>query len=248
MIDELKKYVMAMPSGFKIEEIPVVVKFVYNSYDRDKDDFFNFSETVFTPAHRAALLAKINEVEGLTGLLAFWAQSGKITKDLYIAVEKLRPQINKLEGYVILAKDKLTIDAKNFGIGELRKALKKKNVEGVVSKTDLVMGNVNDGNNEAELTAKGFKPALKTAILETRNRITGLNEQQQLKKTEMNVTIKENWDVIGELWDMALEVMVVGKAMYRVENKERAKDYTPYQLKKRVNQERRKIEETEPEV
>lgn len=236
---------MAMPSGFKIEEIPVVVKFVYNSYDRDKDDFFNFSETVFTPAHRAALLAKINEVEGLTGLLAYWAQSGRITKDLYAAVEGLRPQINKLEGYVILAKDKLSIDVKNFGIGELRKALKKKNVEGVVNKIDLVMGNVNAENNEAELTAKGFKPALKTAILEIRNRIRGLNEQQQLKKTEMKEAIKENWDVIGELWDMAMEVMVAGKAMYRVENKVRVKDYTPYQLKKKVSLERKRNEEVE---
>jgi hypothetical protein len=47
---------------------------------------------------------------------------------------------------------------------------------------------------------------------------------------------------------MTLEVMAAGKAMYRVENKERVKDYTPNQLKKRVNQERKRNEEPEVEM
>lgn len=237
-----------MPKGFKAEEIPTVAKFVYNSYVRDGADFTNFSNAVFTPAHKVEFLAKIDEVDGLTGLLTYWAQMGRISKDLYSSVEMLRPLINKLEGYVTLAKNNLSIDAKKFGFTELRREMKRKNVEGVADKIDLLMTNISDGHNEAELTAKGYKPALKTEILALRNTITGLNEQQQLKRTEVNEAIKQNWGVIEELWDMTLEVMAAGKAMYRVENKERVKDYTPNQLKKRVNQERKRNEEPEVEM
>jgi hypothetical protein len=232
---------MVLPKLFKVEEIPVICKFMYNSYTRDKDDFLNYSDTVFTDLHRTNFLVKINEVEGLTGLMAYWAQMAAITRDLYTNVQLFRPQLNKLEGYVLLAKKNLTIDYKKFGITELRVDIKKKNVEGMLTKIDLVLYNVDQNN--AALTAKGMKPATITTITNARKAIAGLNEQQKLKETEKELAVKANWGVIEELWDIALEVMTAGKAMYRVENKIKAKDYSQSQLKKAVDAERKKLEE-----
>lgn len=232
---------MAIPAIFKVEEIPVICKFLYNSYTRDKEDFTDYSETVFTDLHRTNFLAKINEVEGLTGLMAFWAQMARITRDLYSNVQLFRPQLNKLEGYAIFARKSLTIDVKKFGFVELRKKIKDGNVEGVLTMIDLVLHNASENN--AALTAKGLKPALIADLTSARSRIAQLNEEQKLKETEKELAVKANWGVIEELWEMATEVLAGGKALYRVEDKTRAKDYSQRQLKRAVDAERKKLEE-----
>ena len=227
---------MAFPSYFKLEEIPVVAKFIYNSYIRDENDFKDYSSAVFTVLFGPNYLAKITEVERLTGLLAYWARSGMITASLYKNVDELRPIVNKLEGYVIFAGSLLNVEVKKFGIIDLRKDINANNVEGVIAKLELILQNT-ESNNGA-LTGKGLKPELVARIRDKKTAIAGLNEQQQLINTEKDEALKNNWEIIGELWDIAFVVITAGKAMYRIENKEKVKDYTPAQLKKRVNAER----------
>lgn len=224
---------MAIPQGIKIEEIPVIAKMLYNSFNRDKADFSDFSEEVFTDLYFTAFLAKITNVENLTGLLEYWAQSGRITQNLYATVEILRPKLNKAEAYIKLARKEVSIDPDKFGLLELRKEMKDGNVEGVKSKLEILLRNIDD--NMTVLRAKGLKTELLSEIGVLKTSITTLNEQQALKDTEKNEAIKNNWKIIEELWDIAQEVLDVGKGLYRVENKERAKDYSVNNLKKRVN-------------
>ena len=94
--------------NFRNEEITVVASMVRDSLARDLPDFEGFS-----PKYSAAFLTtfgdKITEAENLTGTKVFMGQLKTLTNKLYEDVDKLRPLLTRLEGYIYLAKGTLSV-------------------------------------------------------------------------------------------------------------------------------------------
>jgi hypothetical protein len=236
-----------LPSKLKAEEIPAVAGFVFNSMSRDYADFTDAARNHFTPEYKTGFKAKLTVVENLIGVQNYWAQMRKITEDLGIKMDAIRPGLKRFQVNLNLAKKNLTIDVKLFGLAELREEVSKGNVEGVLAAFGVLIKNIE--NNRTPLDDKGFTEEQLTELKGIRDSIRTLNNNQDLKTNEKEEAVAQNWDKIEELWDITKEVMDTGKNLYFYSNPERAKDYMITVLKNRVNNERTgKTEEGETVV
>jgi hypothetical protein len=225
-----------LPSRLKAEEIPVIAGFVFNSMSRDYTDFTGAARNHFTPAYKTGFQTKLTAVENLIGVRNYWAQMRKITEDLGLKMDAIRPVLRKFEVNLNLAKNNLTISVKEFGLKELRAEVSDGNAEGILSAFGVVLKNIED--NRTPLEAKGFTEEQMTEMKGIRDSIRTLNNNQNLKTDEKEEAVAKNWDMIEELWDITKEVMDTGKNLYYYDNPERAKDYMITSLKTRVNHER----------
>jgi len=236
-----------LPSRLKAEEVPVVAGFVFNSMSRDYADFTDAARNHFTPEYKTGFKAKITVVENLIGVKNYWAQMRKITEDLGIKMDAIRPGLKRFDVNLNLAKNNLTISVKDFGLKELRAEVSDGNVEGVLAAFGVLFENIND--NRTPLDDKGFTEEQLTELKGIRDSIRTLNNNQDIKTNEKEEAVAQNLDKIEELWEITKEVMDTGKNLYFYSNPERAKDYMITVLKRRVNNERTgKTEEGETAI
>jgi hypothetical protein len=226
---------IARKYAFRDEELPVIGKFVVSNYRDDMSDFEGFSDK-FNPSHADTLMAEIENVESLLGH-SVTAELKSATQKLYVAEASLRPQLDRMEGYVKLAVDELTISVKDFGISAVRKSLNKGNTEGILKGLLVVLHNIID--NEAALSAQGMKAATHDTLQESYNSINGLNLRQNELIRKRAVTIGNNIIVFNALWAHLSGILRVGQSLYRNTDPVRKKEYTTTVLKRRIHAERK---------
>ena len=216
---------------FKNEEITVVASMVRDSFARDKGDFGGFSPK-YTPDFLTAFSGKIVEAETRTGTLVYVAQLKALTNQLYIDVDGLRPLLTRLEGYLFLAKDSLSVSMKDFGITAVRKALSSRDVEGLLDKLTVTLQLVD--NDIAGLEAVGFTAAARTALEDLKTSIRDANLEQNLKMDEKEAGVQNNRALLNELYETVTEIMDIGKRLFKYDNAEKTGDYTATTIKSRI--------------
>ncbi|MEZ5198666.1 MAG: hypothetical protein R2764_20460 [Bacteroidales bacterium] len=154
------------------------------------------------------------------------------------------PLITRLEGYVNLAKDSLNVAPADFGIKEIRKKIRSKDVEGLLDKLAITL--THTSNNMAALTAQGFTPEALAQLQSLTASIRSSNLQQNLKMDEKEAGVQANLQIITELWMIIAEILDVGKRLYKYDNKEKAGDYTATVIKSRIRHERAPASPHEP--
>lgn len=222
----------------RIEEMPVLGKFLQDSFLRDFADFQGYSPD-FNNAYKTNFAAKLTAVEGIVNPIKIMAELKKITERLYENIDSLRPLLNKLEGYVNRADDNLSILPGDFGIKPVRDKISNKDQEGLSENLKVLLQNVDD--NFTALSAKGFTAAAQTVLINLRDSINTDNEAQNVKMDEREAKVQENYDVLIELWEIMSDVMDAGRVrLYKFTDKEKAGDYTLATLKNRIRQEKKK--------
>ncbi len=224
----------------RIEELPVMGRFLRDSFTRDLPDFTNFSP-IFSAAYKSSFDAKLVQVEGLVSTSFYIKDIKKLTDTLYNDVDKLRPMMTQLEGWVRLAKSNLTILPKDFGIKQVRDKINRKDVEGLLKAVKVVAENVQA--NATALGSVGATTAAATAVQTLITKIKNENDEQNRKMNLKEEAVQANKSVIDELWTIMTDVMDAGKRLYKYTNKAKLGDYTKTMIMTRIRHEHKKKEE-----
>lgn len=215
----------------KDEELPVVCGFAAISLTRDLNDFTGYSP-MFDAEYVAGFKTKINVVQELVQPKSETVELKVITERINNSLDAMISPINYLDGYLELASKKVPISATDFGLTQLRKSVRSRDIENVLKLLRTVNGNVNKYKDD--LMAKG------------------LTEQQIAKFTEVVITLAEdknkkyklisnrtaivqnNLVILNELNDQMAEICKIGKILYKQTDKAKLKDYTFAQMMKQV--------------
>lgn len=218
----------------RIEELPVIGEFVLSSVLTDLVDFQNFSPR-FTSEYLDGIKERINVCKSMVSAIVVTNELKATTSRLKALSKGLRPEINALDVYFKMAKEKLDVAPIDTGLREVRVAINKGNTEGTLH-TMRNMLTVAQRNRDP-LTAVGMRPAIISDLKTSIEQIEMLNIQQNDLISRRGRLVKTNIDAFNSLWEEIKELMQVGKALYRNRDASKLKDYTLTRLRQRINAE-----------
>ena len=221
--------------NLRIEEMPVISRFLLHSFERDLADFQAYSPD-FNEAYRADFESKVEAVEAVVNPKTLIGELKKITHDLYATIDSLRPVMNRLEGYVQRATpEALTLLPEDFGIKPVRAKITSKDQEGLLETLKVVVANIDA--NLTELQARGWDDTQDTELREKQAQIKAANEAQEIKLSERKAMVQDNMETLNALWVLMQDVADTGRVrLYKFDNPQKAADYTFTKLKKKVRQ------------
>ena len=220
----------------RLEEVPVIGKFLIDSLTSNIADFTAFSPD-YSPAFLTNATNKLTLVSNLINSKQLTGELKVITLRLYGSKDALRPKIDFLEGYIKRATN-LTIGVKDFGISEVRKANNRGDVEGLINALTYLLTNAT--NNMAALTAKGYSAAQHTSLTNLKTSLSNDNASQNAKINERNNKVTANYGVINDFWAICTDISDAGKRIFKSTATNKVDDFTVEELKRRIRQEQKR--------
>jgi len=215
----------------KDEELPVICGYTAYSFERDLPDFTAFSSN-FSDEYLAGFNTRIKLVEELANPRLITVELKGITKELYGAMDSLIDPINRVAGYMKLAKSEIRITEKDFGLTLLRQKAKSKDAEGVLQNIRIV--NANLDKHKEVLLKHGLTDELINHFSTVAKTVATNNQKQYEILSQRSVIVQANMKVFNELAAQFNEICNVGKILYKRKDTLKLKEYTFTELKKRV--------------
>ena len=228
----------------KEEELPVVCGFGAVSLTRDLSDFTAYSP-MFDAPYLAAFKAKIEVVQELVQPNSETVELKVITGRIYQTLDDLISPINHLEGYLKLAGKQVPISSADFGLVQLRKSVRARDVENVLKQLHTVEGNIN--KYKTALMAKGLTEALIAKFTEMSNPLAADKDKKYTLVSNRAAIVQNNRGLLNELGDQLAEICRIGKILYGQTDQAKLKDYTFAQMMKQVKRSA-KAEEAKTEI
>jgi len=229
----------------KDEELPVVCGFAAISLNRDLNDFSAFSPK-FNAAYVSDYKSKIELVQDLVQPKSETVELKLITERMYATLDSLIAPLNYVDGYLKLAGKTVPISAADFGLTQLRKSIRSRDVENVLQLIHTVETNLAKYN--AQLSVVGLTDTTSNKFPEAGSLLSiDKNKKYELVSNRMAL-VQNNLGALNELNDQLSEICNIGKILYKQTDKAKLKDYTFTQLMKQVRR-NGKVEEvkaTEP--
>jgi hypothetical protein len=241
MLNQLNQLIMTNAKMHcRIEELPFLAGFTRKYFIRDRADFNAFS-AVFNKGFLQSFETQTKQVKELLAPALLTAEMKAITKRIESHYITMRIIANKVERYAKMAKGTMNINPADFGFKNLRKELHLHNDEAVVKMLRELLQHID--TNRTALEANGLSQAYRQEMEMAINTFETDILEQDRKKNEREMLVKQNTRQFDTLWNMIAEIIDTGKAMYKANNKARVKDYTYYKLIKKVRLTRTKEEE-----
>jgi len=215
----------------KDEEIPVVCDYAHFSFKRDLADFRAYSPK-FDEKYDASFGKCIDDAYELVAPESETIELKASTTRLYAVYDGLRDPVNRLEGYLQLAEDKLNISPDDFGIKALRKSIRKKDAEGVLDSLHSINRNVK--TYKPTLVELGLTDTLTDRFVSDADAVAREKKLQYEITTNRRKIVQENLSVLNNMNALLVEILRVGKILYSDSDPARSKEYTFSELKKRV--------------
>jgi hypothetical protein len=222
----------------KNEELPVVSGFLATSINRDLNDFVAYSP-VFKNGYVDGFKARIYGVEQLVQPESETKELKMLTERIYETLDSLVSPANYVEGYVSLAGKAVPLSATDFGLTNLRKGLRNRDVENVLKVLRTVETNLNKYKTplmEQGLTEELMAKFAAASILLADDK----NKKYELVSNRM-ATVQNNIGMLNDLYDQLMEICRIGKILYKKTDRAKLNDYTFAYLMKQV----RKVEKPE---
>lgn len=226
----------------KDEELPIVCGFAGISLTRDINDFTAYSP-MFDDAYVARFKAKIDEVQDLVQPKSETVELKMLTERMYRTLDDLISPINYMEGYLNLAGKTIQISSADFGLVQLRKSARTRDVENVLKQLHTIELNIH--TYKVELTAKGLTEALIARFTEAGVTLASIKNSRYELVSNRTALVQNNLGLLNELYDQLTEICNIGKVLYKQTDKAKLKDYTFTQMMKQVRR-NGKTEEVKP--
>lgn len=222
-----------LPRSFncKDEELPVISRFTAFSLKRDLADFSAYSPK-FNDDYVASFEARIAEVSELVEPKSETIQLKSITERLYGTLDGLINPINRLSGYVKMAKESLKISPADFGLTLLRKGINSKDAESVLKNLHLVISNIN--RNKGILTEQGLQDELIALFTDAAISISADKQNQYEITSNRKAIVQNNVGIFNNLFEQLSEILAIGKILYKDNDAVKLQEYTFSNLKRRV--------------
>jgi hypothetical protein len=215
----------------KDEELPVVCRYALSCIRRDLVDFAAFSP-VFNEDYLNRFQAKINLVDELVSPKIETDELKKITKRLYLTMDNLLDPIAKIRGYLRLAKESVPVSAKDFGLTLLSRKIASRDAEGV--RQNLLIVNTYIEKYREPLVAIGLNEAIIEQFNAAVTSITNDNQLQFEIVSKRKTTVQNNLKALNELYGQLIDLLNVGRSLYKNTDPLKAKEYVFNALKKNV--------------
>ena len=218
--------------SFKIEELSPVATWCNSLLKQYQVDFKDYS-TDFADPYPTDIDTKIIKVNELISTKLFIGELSTATQKLYKNMEATRPMLLQLEGYIKRAEKNLTTPAKSFDLKLLRKCISSKDAEGFNMNLKSLLQLVNA--NASVLQDKGMKPAMLTALGEILTNNYTYAQDQNNKMLDKEKAVKENADILTDLWKDCQNILDAGKRIYKYSNPDMLKNFTLTHIRKTFN-------------
>lgn len=220
----------------RIEEVPMIGKFLGDSMSINLVDFTAFSPD-FNAGYVTNFNSKLNAISALINPKQYTAELKVITLRINTNRVSLRPKLDFLEGYIKRATG-LTIGIKDFGVSEVRNANNRGDVEGLINAMAYLLTNVI--NNRAALEAKGYTAAQHTALSTLKTSLYEDKAAQNLKVNDRNNEVVSNYGLINDFWALCADISDAGKRIYKSVAANKVDDFTIAALIRRIRQEQKR--------
>ena len=218
--------------SFKIEELSPIATWCNSLLKKYQTDFKDYS-TEFADPYPIDIDTKIAKVNELISTKLFIGELSTATQKLYKNMEAARPILLQLEGYIKRAEKSLTTPAKSFDLKLLRKSISSKDAEGFNQNLKSVLQLVDA--NTTVLQNKGMKPALLTALGDILTNNYTYAQDQNNKLLDKEKAVKENAEVLNDLWKDCQNILDAGKRIYKYSNPDMVKNFTLTHIRKTLN-------------
>ena len=151
--------------------------------------------------------------------------------------------VNRLTGYITLARLEQTISVTDFGIKYLRKSIADHDAEGVIQALHTIIGNIS--KYKVELQAQGMSDENISRFTDILSSVANDKQKQVEIINNRKHIVQNNVDSFNGLFGQLNEILGVGKILYKATNRAKLKDYTFSELIKHV---RRVIKQKPVEV
>ena len=207
----------------KNEELPVVCGFGAASLARDLGDFTAYSP-LFNAAYLAAFKSKIDVVAELVQPESETLELKLLTERIYQTLDGLIAPINHLDGYLKLAGKDVPVSADDFGLVQLRKSIRSRDVENVLTLLHKVEGNIR--KFKKALTTKGLTEELITRFTVAAKQLSEDKTRKYTVVSNRAAMVQKNLGLLNDLYDQFIEVCRIGKILYKQTDPAKLKDYT----------------------
>jgi len=222
----------------KDEELTVVCGFTLLSLKRDLADFTAYSPQ-FDGVYVTNYETRIDAVQELVQPKSETIELKVITERIYATLDALIAPVNHLDGYVTLAGKTVPLSAADFGLKHLRKSLRARDVENVITLLKTVEGNI--ARYKAGLMAKGLTDELVAKFADARTSLADdKNKKYELTSARMALVLN-NLVLLNGLYEQLTEICAIGKVLYKQTDRAKLNDYTFSYLMKQV----RRVEKPE---
>lgn len=215
----------------KDDELPRICKATVANARRDQQDFEAYSPK-FTMTYLDGFGVRIEDVNRIIEPRAETAQLAALTQQLYETMDTLGGPLNRLAGYLKMGNGNLKITAAQYGINDLRKAIKRRDVESVIKMLYLV--NVNNTRYAEVLKGHGLTDSLMKVFTEASIALDKDKQQSIEIRSSRKAIVQNNVGLFNELNDQLTELLYVGKILYKGVDEAKKRDYTFTELKKLV--------------
>ena len=221
----------------KDEELPVVCGFSLMNLKRDLTSFTGYSP-VFDLAYVAAYEARIEAVQDLVQPKSETIELKLITERMYDTLDSLIAPLNYVDGYLKLAGNTVPMSTTDFGLTQLRKSIRSRDVENVLQLIHTVEANL--GKYNPELSIVGLTDTTSVKFTDAGNLLAiDKNKKYELVSNRMAL-VQNNLGILNELYDQLTEICNIGKALYKLTDKAKLNDYTFAYLMKQVRRTEKK--------
>ncbi len=215
----------------KDEELPVLCGFGAINLARDLSDFAAYSP-LFDAHYLANFKAKIEILQELVHPKSETIELKVITEQTYVIMDDLITHINHLEGYLNLAMEQVPISSSDFGLVQLRKSARVRDVERALNLLQAVDSNVK--KYEKELMAKGLTGELVAKFDAAAALLAEARNKRYMLVSSRAAIVQNNMGLLNDLSNQLAEICRIGKILYKQTDKAKLKDYTFTQMTKQV--------------
>ena len=226
----------------KDEELPMICMFGASNLRHDLPDFSAFSP-LFNPDYVSRFDSRIADVSDLILPRSETLELKIITQRMRETFRVLIDLVNRLTGYITLARLEQTISVTDFGIKYLRKSIADHDAEGVIQALHTIIGNIS--KYKVELQAQGMSDENISRFTDILSSVANDKQKQVEIINNRKHIVQNNVDSFNGLFGQLNEILGVGKILYKATNRAKLKDYTFSELIKHV---RRVIKQKPVEV
>ncbi|MDR1864966.1 MAG: hypothetical protein LBR08_05270 [Bacteroidales bacterium] len=214
-------------------ELPFICRNVAVSFKRDLAEFTAYSP-MFGEGYVVEFENKIHAVSELLGIAPEAQKLKDIINGLHASIDGLIDPINRLKGYVQLSKDSVPLSLTDFGVTPLRKKISLKDAKGIFEALQLV--NENLQKYKPQLAAQGMTNTLMSVFAAATKTVTENYEQHKILSKRREQIIN-NIGMLNALYRQLMEILSVGKILYKGKKPEKLLEYTFAEVKTRTKNE-----------
>jgi hypothetical protein len=147
-----------------------------------------------------------------------------MTGQMYQRLDELITLVNYLSGYLQLAGEEVPLSAGDFGLVQLRKSARSRNVESVLMLLHMVEANIN--KYKIALMAKGWSEEPMTRLADIWKLLNEDKDQRYTVVSNRAALVQYKQGLLQELYRQLSEICSIGKILYRQTDPAKLNDYT----------------------